>query len=168
MRIKLQTLLLGVLIVSCSQTTTAAEKAVGIRAGYSTRNTCPLAGLSFQYTFTPHFRLAPSADYMFRHHGTDAFAFNINAQFPIVLSAGNTWRFYPLAGVAYCNWNHHTVSDDDAHRDVSTHTTRFGINVGAGVEYMCTSTLKLSLEGKYNMVKSFSAGVFNVGIAYVF
>lgn len=164
----LKTAMFAVSALMLSQPVIAAEKAVGIRAGYATRNDCPLAGLSFQYSFSQHFRLAPSADYMFRHHGTDAFAFNINAQFPIALSANDAWRFYPLAGVGYCNWSHHGIEDAGSNKDVTEHTTRLGLNAGAGIEFMCTPTLKLSLEGKYNLMKSYSGGVFNLGIAYVF
>lgn len=160
--------LFAVLMLIQWQPLRAAEKSVGVRVGYATRNDCPLAGLSFQYSLSPHFRLAPSADYLFRHHGTDAFAFNLNAQFPLSLSSNNKWRFYPLVGLAYYNWSHHYAEDVDYHKDVTSHTTRLGLNAGAGFEVMCTSTLKLSVEGKAALMKSYSEGVFNFGISYVF
>lgn len=160
--------LLAVSAMMLPQTASAAEKAVGVRAGYATRNECPLAGLSFQYAFSQHFRLAPSADYLFRHHGTDAFAFNLNAQFPISLSENQSWRFYPFTGLCYYNWSHHGVGNVNNHKDVTEHTTRLGLNAGAGIEVMCTPTLKLSLEGKLSLMKSYTGGVFNLGIAYVF
>lgn len=162
------TLVLGLMGLCLLPGINAAEKAVGVRVGYSTRNECPLAGLSFQYSFSKHFRLAPAADYMFRHHGVDAFIFNINTQYPFALTANDRWRVYPIAGISYCNWNRHVSDAENTGKDVSLHTTRFGANLGVGLEYFCTPTLKLSVEGKYNMVKSYSAGMFNLGIAYVF
>lgn len=164
----IKTVLFAMTVLMLTQPLSAAEKAVGIRVGYATRNDCPLAGLSFQYTLKPHFRIAPSADYLFRHHGTDAFAFNLNAQFPIALTPAGRCRFYPLVGLAYYNWSHHNAEDLDLHRDVTSHTIRMGLNAGAGFEVLCTPTLKLSLEGKAALMKSYSEGVFNIGIAYVF
>ena len=36
------------------------------------------------------------------------------------------------------------------------------------MEYYCTQSLKISIEGKFSLVKSYNSGVFNIGIGYVF
>lgn len=143
------------------------QTSVGVRAGYITRNESGLAGLSLQYAFTNHFRLSPNADYIFRNQGADAFAINLDAHFPIVSPSHPKVCFYPLAGMSYTLWSYRTrdISGSD---DVTARKNRAGLNFGAGLEYYFTSSLKVSLEGKFNWVKSYSAGVFAAGIAYVF
>lgn len=143
------------------------QTSVGVKAGFITRNSSPVAGLSLQYGFSNRFRIAPNAEYIFRHHGVDAFAFNLDAHFPITSPAHPKVTFYPLAGLSYTNWSHRTV-DPETDDDVTNRKSRLGLNFGAGLEYYFTSSLKVSVEAKFNWVKSYSAGVFTAGIAYVF
>lgn len=147
-------------------TTSAGEKSLGLRAGYNTRNESGVAGLYFQYAFSRHFRLAPNADYVFRNHGTDAFSFNINAQFPIAFDANERWAIYPLTGLNVISWNHRLNNTDGTH--TGSRLTRLGLNAGVGLEYKVTRSLKLHAEGKFSLVRSYSSGVFNLGIGYVF
>ncbi len=47
-------------------------------------------------------------------------------------------------------------------------TGKFGVNVGAGVQYELTKNLVINLEGKYQIISDFNQAVFNVGVAYKF
>lgn len=138
----------------------AREKSVGLRAGYTTRNETGLAGLYFQYRFIPKFRLSASVDYAFSHNNMDAFFFNLDGHVPFDIAP--KVELYPLAGINFAAYNQHH-SDDSSSR-----VNRFGANVGMGVGFKVTSSLRLGFEGKYQYVKDLSAGVFAVSIGYMF
>lgn len=142
------------------------EKSLGLRAGYNTRNESPVTGLYFQYAFSRHFRLAPNIDYVYRHHGTDAYSANVNAQFPIIYDHNDRFGVYPFTGVNFISWNHRLNNTDG--QETSSRVSRLGLNFGVGVEFYCTKSLKIHAEGKFNLVESYSSGVFTIGIGYVF
>ena len=85
---------------------------------------------------------------------------------PFGVGSDRAW-LYPLAGLAFNSWSTHGVvtADDD---DVTTHVNRFGLNAGAGFELRCSETLKINIEAKYTLVKSYSAAYVTAGISYVF
>lgn len=142
------------------------EKTVGLRAGYSTRNESAIAGIYFQYRFSRYFRIAPNIDYIFRHRGTDAFSFNGNAHFPIALLPSKV-NIYPLVGINYTSWNQR-ISGLDETDDVTTRSGKFGLNIGGGVEWYASPTLKLLFEGKFCWVNKYDTGALTLGIGYVF
>ena len=142
------------------------EKSLGVRTGYNTRNESAVGGIVFQYRFCEHFRLAPEIDYIFRHAGTDAFSFNGNAHFPFAISRG--LNIYPFTGLNYTSWNTTSNTYSDDIDDVSTRSGKFGLNIGGGLEYYATTTLKVSLEGKFCWVNRYDTGTFTIGISYLF
>ncbi len=145
---------------------TSGEKTVGLRAGYNTRGETAVAGVMFQYRFSDHFRLSPNIDYYFRHNGVDGLSFDVNAHFPLSIAKNGRFNCYPLAGVNFTSWDYHFI--DDNNDDISNRETRLGLNVGAGLEYYATPTLKLSFEAKASILKQYSSGTFNLSIGYVF
>lgn len=142
------------------------QKTVGLRTGYNTRNESALAGITFSYQFSNHLRISPNADYIFRHNNTDAFSLNCNMHFPYKLGT-SPLNIYPLVGASYTQWSMRN-SDIENTDDTSTRVTRFGINIGGGLEWYATSTFKVTAEGKFGWMKDFNTGVFSVGVAYVF
>lgn len=166
-------LILCIAVVACLTTNDAqaaerGEKSFGVRTGYVSRNKSMDAGLFFQYAFSSHFRLEPSADIVFRHDDRDAFMIDLNAQVPFSFSNSN-FDLYPFAGVNYSSWNRHFPDDmSNFNDDVSTRTNRFGLNFGAGFDLRVSSSLKLNLQAGYTLVKANSALRILVGIAYVF
>lgn len=141
-------------------------KSAGVRAGYITHNESAVAGIYFQYSFSRHFRLSPTADYVFRHNDTDAFILNVDAQFPFDFSDGR-WAVYPFAGLSYANWTRrHNVEEQRLKESVRT--SDFGVNAGAGIEWRLTTSLKMMAEAKYGLVKDHEGGVFTIGLGYVF
>lgn len=164
----------AILIIFMSVATVSAyatvhgEKTVGLRAGYSTNSSNPAAGIYFQYAFSRHFRIAPNVDYLFRNKGVDGFHFNINAHFPIGLKSSR-FDVYPLIGLGAVSMSAHNQNNDSgSYDDVTTRSTKFGLNIGGGAEFMATSALKLFVEGKFNWIEDFNSGVFCIGIGYVF
>lgn len=147
----------------------AGEKTFGVKTGYVSRNTSALAGLFFQYSFSDHFRIAPDAEVVFRHKDRDAFIVDLDCQFPFKFAQDGKTSLYPIAGLNYSSWNRHmTKVEEDQTKDVSSRSGKFGLNLGAGFDLKCSSTLKLSLEARYSLVKSNSSVQISAGIGYIF
>lgn len=142
------------------------EKSFGPRVGYVGKNNSVSAGLVFQYSLSRRVRLAPEASVIFRNKDMDALSVALNVHVPFGFENDKV-ALYPLAGVEYVSWTRHTY-DSQADKDVTSHSNRFGADVGAGVELRCTSSLKLSLEGRYTFVKSYSTTQVSLGISYIF
>lgn len=146
----------------------AGEKNVGLRAGYVTKNNAPSAGLFFKYSFVERFRVAATFDYYFRHNNTDAYSINLNAEMPFKIIPGKL-NVYPLLGVGMTSWNvKNALVEARSYDDSTTRTTRMGVNVGVGVDFYVTSSLKLGLECKYGWVKNYAAEITSLSIGYVF
>ena len=146
------------------------QTSVGLRGGFTTRNTTASAGLYLSYRFSEHFRMSPKIDYAFRHNGTDAFSFNFDTEMPIALNAEKNVNFYPIAGLNYSTFSTHfqITDNDESVMGISERTNHFGLNLGAGIEYFATPTLRLALESKCLLMKQFTGGWFNISIGYVF
>ncbi len=143
------------------------EKTVGLAAGYHTYNQSGAAGVIFTYRFSRHFRLAPDATYIFRHHDTDALQLNVNAQVPFLL--GEKWDIFPLAGLNYSSWNRHgSLKASDDNHDVSNRTSRLGLNAGAGANVTLSESLRLGISGRYTFVKGYNGAMFLASISYRF
>ena len=134
------------------------EKTVGILAGYTTENQSGIAGLFFQYRCNSLLRLSPECMFAIKNDNRSAFLFNGNAHF--LIKASEKANFYPLVGITFHNWKYYNSDENNKFR--------LGGNIGAGFEIMATSTLKLSVEAKYSLVKDFSSGNFYASIGYVF
>lgn len=153
----------------CAEAQHKGQKSVGLRAGFTTRNTTATAGLYFSYRFTEHFRLAPKIDYAFPHHQTDAFSFDIDFESPFALSSTGKVNFYPIAGLNYSTFSRHlTDAEMEDSDDTSQRSNEFGLSLGAGLEYFATPSLRLAIEGKGVLIKKYTGGWFNLSIGYVF
>lgn len=143
----------------------AGEKTFGPKVGYFSHNRSAIAGLTFTYAFSDHFRLAPEVGCVFRHHDQDAFVADLNAQFPFRFADNGAVALYPLAGLTFNSWGLHNHEHEN---DVLSHVNRFGANLGAGFELNCSETLRLNIEAKYSLMKTYSSVVLTAGISYVF
>lgn len=160
---------LAILAVVNTEKVNASEKTFGLRIGYNTRTEAPLAGMFFQYSFGEHFRLSPNLDYYFRHNDVDALSVNCNVHIPFKLLQSGKSALYPLAGLNYSTWSYHFEGEElTTTNDVTMRHTRVGLNLGAGFEYYASPTLKLSVEAKATLLKSYSSGTFTASIGYVF
>lgn len=142
------------------------EKSFGPKLGYVTENKSALAGLVFQYNLTERLRISPEVGCAFRNHNEDALLVDLNLHAPFTFG-GDKVALYPLAGLAFNSWATHIPADVDQD-DVTTHTNRFGGNLGAGFDLRCSSTLKLNIEAKYTFIKAYSAFYITAGISYIF
>lgn len=144
----------------------SGEKTLGLQTGYTSYNQSAIAGMEFSYRFSRNFRLAPSVNYVFRHKSVDALMINLNAQVPFPFAG--RWEAFPLAGINYSSWNYHNGATANNDHDVTTRVSRFGLNVGAGIGYAATPTLRLSLTADYVLIKHFGGCNILARIAYRF
>ncbi|MFI3239974.1 MAG: outer membrane beta-barrel protein [Bacteroidales bacterium] len=153
-------ILLLAIIATISLTTLAGdiykgEHTVGVLAGYNTRTESAVAGAFFQYRFSKYIRVSPDFQYAFSHNGLSSYEINGNIHVPFTL--GRIVNVYPLAGVSYQSLKMEALSEN-----------RFGLNLGGGAGVMATNTLKLSLEGKYSLLKDYSNAAITLSIGYLF
>lgn len=144
------------------------EKCVGAKLGYVDKNNSASMGLVFQYSFSRHLRVAPEIGCVFKHKNMDAFTIDFNFHTPFTFT-GEKAALYPLAGLNYSSWNR-TMPRElvDEIDDITTRTSRFGLNLGAGFELRCSRTLKLGIEAKYTLIKSYSGASLAAMVCYVF
>lgn len=132
------------------------EKTLGIAGGYASYNDGGYSDIYFQYTFAPHFRIAPEIGYVFRNEGKTGFEISADMHFPFRIA--KAFNVYPLAGLTFNNWSYRHDG----------HASRAGLDFGAGFDIYLTSNLKLNLQGKYSVMNDTSGAFFNMGIGYVF
>lgn len=142
------------------------DNVLGPKLGFISKNTSALAGIVYQHSFSDRVRLSPEIGYVFRHNNLDAFILDVNVHTPFGIG-GDSVDLYPLAGLTFNSWGHHGISPIDG-EDVTTHTNRWGLNLGAGFDLRCSSTLRFNVEARYALVKSFSSFQFTASVAYVF
>lgn len=132
------------------------EKTLGISGGYASYNKSAYANVFFQYTFTPHLRIAPEIGYVIRNSDISGFEVSCDMHFPFRLARG--FKVYPLAGLTFNTWNNRTEGN----------LNRFGGDLGLGFDLYITGSLKLCLQGKYSLMKSTSGAFASLSIGYVF
>lgn len=139
------------------------EKDFGVRLGYVTRNKSASAGLFFEYSFTNHFEIAPSATILFRNNNLDGVALDLDVHFPLW---SGVIKPYPIVGIGYSSWGQHI--DSSVSKDVTSHYNRFGLNAGGGVSMHLGTSIKVNIEAKYRWMKKYPTGLISVGVGYIF
>lgn len=159
--------LAAILAASAAYAAEYHQKVFSIYGAYTSNNRSAIAGLNLSYRMSEYVRLAPSVDYTFRHNGVDAYNISFDYQLPLRLSTTSDVNFYPLAGIGYTAWTRKTGSDTFK-TESSERTNKFGFNVGGGLEFFTTPTMRLGVEAAWRHRKGYSTGVFSVSIGYVF
>ena len=128
-----------------------------------------------QYYVTDAFRPEISFDYFIEKKHLSVWDININFHYLIHMKYGI--YVYPILGATFQH-THETYDLPvvDATTGLPTgktekstdNTGRFGLNAGAGVQYDITPQLYANLELKYQYVKDFGRGIFQIGIGYRF
>ena len=159
-----------VVLISCMCAVAEAqsargEKSFGIKTGYMSRNVSGLAGLVFQYSFSEHVRIAPQVGAVARHRATDALLIDVDMHFPFALGKSRV-ACYPLVGLAINSLSKKGFVEDEQY--VTSHINNLGCNAGVGFEYRCKPSLKLSVEGRYTIIRHNPNVQVTAGIAFVF
>lgn len=158
------------------------EKAVGLNVSYGTEIKNIGIGVKGQYNFTDAIRAEASFDYFLKKDGLSMWDMNLNAHYLIAL--GDKLKVYPLAGLSFTNWKSDIkwevdddfgddyfdddYFDDDDDDLGSWSESKFGLNVGGGLQYDLTDKLIFNAEAKYQFISDFDQFVFSVGLAYKF
>ena len=130
---------------------------LGVSGGYASHNNSGFADIYFQYSFSRHVRIAPELGYIFKNEGKSGFEASIDMHFPFRVAKG--FSLYPLAGVTFNNW-YYTKADDNI--------TRCGADFGAGMDLCLTPHLKITLQGKYSLMKDTDGAFVSLGLGYIF
>lgn len=175
-----------VALVSISASAQQGEKAAGINLSYGTEHKALGIGVKGQYGITDAIRAEASFDYFLKKDGLSMWDINLNAHY--LFSLSDKVKIYPLVGVTFTNWNYDYADEikdamnqwgdylgeeykdyiNDYADDASGSESRFGVNVGAGIQYNLTDKLTLNLEGKYQIISDFDQTIFSIGVAYKF
>lgn len=164
------------------------EKAVGINLGYGSGDFHKAfkIGAEFKYNVTDTIRIAPSFDYFFKSNGVGLWGINANAHYLFDIKSVEGLKIYPLAGISLLG---SLISDnatgtegvdwdqilpgmgdfmDNVTEEATKNETKFGFNIGAGIQYPIVENIDLGFEIKYQFVSDFDQIVFGVTAAYKF
>ncbi len=154
--------LLSVLCVGAYAQNKQGDSSVGFNVGYGFEWENATLGLDYRYNVTDEFRLTPSLTHYVKNDGLSAWSIDLNAHYVFRLS--EMFGFYPLGGLSLSFWKAETkgplkVKDD---------WTRFGANLGLGVEVYASEQITVGLEAKYNIIKDFDQAMIAVRVGYNF
>ena len=150
---------LFILVAMFAMSTAAfAQKGVtafGVQGAYDDWNGQFGLGVKVQQGFADQFRAEIGADLFFKKN--DISMFDVNANFHYVIPvAAEKFNVYPLAGANIAFFNH----------DIPT---RIGLNLGGGLEFFITDTVKIIGEAKYIISDNgFSRFGANFGVTFLF
>lgn len=140
------------------------KQAIGFGLSYGTEIETLGIGVKYQYNLTNPLRIEPSFNYFFENDNVSMLDLNVN--FHYLCPIANNVKIYPLAGVTFTNWM--WDGGEIWGVDFDDNETRFGVNLGAGLEFNLSHNWTMNMEFKYQLVDDFDQGVFNIGAAYRF
>lgn len=147
----------------------SGEWAVGGQVVYGTKAETAGIGLHVKNCLTDAFRASLSSNYYFKHSGVTAFDVNLEGNY--LFGLGEKVRVYPLVGVVLGIWHADdvNVSYGGMNFGVDGQTdTKFGANLGGGIDYLVSEHLGLNAEVKYQIISHASQVVFGIGASYRF
>ena len=124
-------------------------------------------GVKGQYELIKNVRAEAAANYWLPKNSSGVMDINVNLHYLIELSDGA--HFYPIAGVCYSSTHGDTWKTLTGGQE-----QMFGFNVGAGVEYFLSETIKVNADLKYQHSKrtdpdiKYNGPVLQIGAAYCF
>lgn len=177
-------LAMALALTGISASAQQGEKAAGINLSYGTEHKALGIGVKGQYGITDAIRAEASFDYFLKKDGLSMWDINLNVHY--LFSLTDKLKVYPLAGLTFTNWkfdNTFGIEIDpeyakdlgpeyaqylDEVESASASESKFGVNLGAGLQYDLTDKLSLNVEAKYQLISDFDQMMFGVGIAYKF
>lgn len=173
-------LAMALALTGMSASAQQGEKAAGVNLSYGTEHKAIGIGVKGQYGITDAIRAEASFDYFLKKEGLSMWDVNLNVHY--LFSLTDKLKVYPLAGLTFTNWKFDNAfemeidpdyaqymdEDDITSGSASSSESKFGVNLGAGLQYDLTDKLSLNFEAKYQLISDFDQMMFGVGVAYKF
>lgn len=143
------------------------KQAFGGNLSYGTETESVGIGAKYQYNITNEIRIEPSTNYFFKNNGLSMFDINANVHYLVPITSNV--KIYPLAGFTFTSWNQDLDLDIvGIEGDFGASASKFGVNLGAGMEFALDRNWSMDVELKYQLVSDLDQAVFNLGVAYSF
>ncbi|MCC8142595.1 MAG: porin family protein [Tannerellaceae bacterium] len=147
--------------------TRQGESSIGITGGYGFDNESGTLGVDYRYNITDGFRINPGYTHVFKNDGISANMVDLDFHYAIPLS--EMFVFYPLVGASLSFWK---LDYDHVHwhgqLDKDDTKTRFGGNIGAGVELYASEQFTIGVEFRYNLIHDFDQSLLGLRLGYNF
>ena len=114
-------------------------------------------GLKFDCNLIHQIRLEPELIYSSEHDDITTLHLNVNLHYLVPLIDRLT--LFPIAGLSYSRWGYQTPADDGS---------RWGANVGAGLEIDLGRQWVVVAEHRYQLVRRETQGLSGIGLKYRF
>lgn len=150
--------------ISISAQNEQGRSSVGLNLGYGFDTENPIIGLDYRYSMTNAFRINPGVSHYIKKDGLSAWAIDLNLHYLVPLS--ETVSFYPIVGANLSFWDQKWEKEPRV--DASETATRFGANIGLGLEYYATSNVTVGLEVKYLIISKVDQAVLSARVGYSF
>ncbi|GHT37224.1 hypothetical protein AGMMS49574_29800 [Bacteroidia bacterium] len=137
------------------------DMAFGAHFAYGTGQSYNNMGLGalLQYHVSNPIRVEPSLTFYFPKDHVTILDVSLNAHY--VVPIHEEFNVYPVAGVGV--FSSRFSYDGDSYGN-----TDFGINVGAGAEYIIDNSFKIKVEPKYAIINDWNRFVLTAGITFLF
>ncbi len=154
------------------------EKSIGLNLGYGSEVKNFAIGAKFNYGLTDQIRLSPSFNYFLPKDGFSGWELNADAHY--LFDVAPKIKIYPLAGLTFTGWrfdwggmlddweDEYGYDFEDEDGGGSSTETKFGINLGGGINYQLTNKLDIGFELKYSIVSDFDQFVPSINLTYKF
>lgn len=146
--------LLLLLAISTSIASTAIERpplAVAFTYDYATEYRQHGFGIKLQARAGNHFRL--ETELIYCNQNRDATTLHLNMNLHYIMPVSSRFNIYPFAGVGYSHWGY-----------VGPNANRWGLNLGAGIEYDLGKRWGVLAEMRLQAVKKETQLLYTLGI----
>lgn len=149
--------------------------AAGVKGSYSLDSNYKNAGVGLfvqGFWLFDNFRPTVGFNHFFKKENVSSWEGNVDFQY--VIPIGRKTAVYPFVGPSFATFKLHGVNKvpegviidlGDDYGDDSE--TRFGFNVGCGIEHYVTPSFKVFGEAKYQYMKDYDRPVVSAGVAVV-
>jgi len=156
-------IMMSVVVLGISAQNERGRSSVGFNLGYGFDTENAIIGLDYRYSLTNAIRINPGVSHYIKKDGLSAWAIDLNFHYLVPLS--ERFSFYPIVGADLSFWDQKFIKEP---RDASDTSTRFGANVGLGLEYYLANNLTIGLEAKYLIISKVDQAVISARIGYSF
>lgn len=158
--------MLAIFSLGASAQIEQGRSSIGLNLGYGFDTENPIIGIDYRYAITDMIRINPAISHYIKKDGLSAWAVDLNFHYRVRLS--EMFSFYPIAGADLSFWDQRWEKEPRENGKASTSTTRFGANVGLGLELYATERITVGAEVKYLIISKVDQAVLSLRAGYSF